>query len=99
MLNLMNRSDTTFSTGMIAALITYLIHAYPQALYLCRVLSPMADSVLRGRPFPGLELESNVVEILDTYKQSEERATVCFDTGIQRIDLPTDFIPLSFTKM
>jgi hypothetical protein len=95
----MNRSDTSFSTDMIAALITYMIHAYPQALYLCRVLSPVADSVLRGWPFPDLMLESNVLEVLDAYKQSEERATMCFDTGIERIHLPTGFVPLSFMRM
>jgi len=73
------------------ALVTYAVNVYPQGIQINRMVEPLVESITEGassKSWPGAE----VVDVIDQYKQKEEKECYYMKDEWQFIDPPKGFV-------
>jgi hypothetical protein len=91
-----DRNDTTFSAGMVEALLTYIANAYPRAVQICGMLDSMSECIMRGDLLTGYLPGQDTLSVINEYEQSEEKRTYELKERFQLISVPSGFIKLPF---
>jgi hypothetical protein len=76
---------------MMLALVTYTVNVYPQGIQINRMVEPLVESIMEGAlstSWPGAE----VLDIIDKYKQKEEKECYYLKDEWQFVDPPKGFV-------
>lgn len=92
----MGSGNTSFSTRMIEALLTYVIHAYPRGVHICKMLSSLSDCIMGGHPVTAYMPDPDTIGRIIAYSQNEEKETNEFPEQLQRIQPLAGFVQITF---
>jgi len=77
---------------MIAALLTYILNAYPQGIRISRLLDSLVQSLIEGAPPPSPWLKPETLSAIGGYTQTEEKEIFNFGEDWQFIEFPKGFV-------
>jgi hypothetical protein len=66
-------NGTSFTEGMIKALLCYIVNVYPEGVKLCKLLDPLSQHIMKGGTYNDLWSDSTILEKLESYAQMEEK--------------------------
>jgi hypothetical protein len=66
-------NGTSFTEGMIKALLCYIVNIYPEGVKLCKLLDQLSQHIMKGLAYNDHWPDSTTLEKLGSYTQTEEK--------------------------
>jgi hypothetical protein len=90
-------NGTSFTEGMIKALLSYIVNVYPEGVKLCKLLDPLSQYIMNGGTCYDRWLDSTLSEKLSSYVQTEEKEESDFNKDWVSVETSASAITTLFS--